>query len=88
MDIESNKPFKNSTGHQFDQWRDANKDKKPRQNDVVWWIWNAWSSLSKMPGGDVVFYQLRLIETFQVNRTMAFCQLRFLKQFDDGGRIV
>ena len=47
MDVGINKPFKNHTTHQFDEWLVANMDKKPKRSDVAWWIWNAWNHLSE-----------------------------------------
>jgi transposase-like protein len=46
MDVGINKPFKNYTNNQFNEWLVANKDKKPKRVDVAWWIWKAWTTLS------------------------------------------
>jgi hypothetical protein len=47
IDIGANKPIKNYTNNQFNKWLVANKDKKPKQINVVWWIWKAWTTLSE-----------------------------------------
>jgi DDE superfamily endonuclease len=43
MDVGINKPVKNYTNHQFEEWLIANNGKNPRRQEIAWWIWNGWS---------------------------------------------